>query len=443
MSRVLELNWGSPLNNLLSAVSGQFGKALIFGTLLPVIVFVLLARLFVVPLLPAGLQAFEAFDSLDPEWKLAATSFIALVLAGLLLNLNIPIIRFYEGYPWRDSWIGKWRVGRAKVQFDALLARWCGMRTLLYASNPPDVLRDKRPEIVEHWIKIGQAVNSGLPSRRELVLPTQLGNVIRSFESYPDVQYGMDSIVLWPRLIAVIDKEYAAAIDDSKASFDFMINSAVLSAAMSAAILLTGLLNPVPLAVASWFSVWLIEVVMFAVLSHGFYLLSIGRAAAWGQLVKGAFDLYRGSLLRKLGFEQTPATRSEERLLWDDISVQILYGDSPRVVLPPYSSCRLSAKCEPPYVRLQLGRGVARTANAGEITITLRVANADPAGRPAKDVLVTDTLPEGFDYAWNSAVIGGHRVTVSGTNPYAFEVGAVAPRSVVELTYLAIATNSK
>src|SRR6185295_6694256 len=117
------------MNNLLSAVSGQFGKTLIFSTLLPVIVFIVLARVFAVPLLPADLQILGGFESLDPEWKIAVTGFAALVLTGLLFNLNIPIIRFYEGYPWKESWIGKWRVERAQARFDALQARWHGMRT--------------------------------------------------------------------------------------------------------------------------------------------------------------------------------------------------------------------------------------------------------------------------------------------------------------------------
>jgi uncharacterized repeat protein (TIGR01451 family) len=431
------------LNNLLSAVSGQFGKALIFGTLLPVIVFVLLARIFVIPLLPAGLQAFEAFESLDPEWKLAATSFLTLVLTGLLLNLNIPIIRFYEGYPWKESWIGGWWLKRARARFDALQARWRGMRTLIYVSEPPATYEASQAEIVERWREIGLAVNRELPSQRDLVLPTRLGNVIRSFESYPDVQYGMDSIVLWPRLIAVIDKEYAAAIDESKAAVDFMLNSAVLSAVLSVAILLSGLLHPVPLAVAGWTSIWLIEIAVFVALSYGFYLLSIGRASAWGEVVKGAFDLYRGALLGKLGYEQVPATRAEERLLWEDLSVQILYGDSPRVQLPPYSSPGLSVRCEPPYLRLEAGRGVTQTMKAGKMVVTVRVAHPDRSGRTAMNVLVTDTLPEGFDYVWNTAKVAGRKVAVSGSNPYVFAVGAMAPGSFLKLTYHASARNSQ
>ena len=55
-----------------------------------------------------------------------------------------------------------------------------------------------------------------LPGRKALVMPTQSGNAIRSFEYYPTAQYGMSSITLWPRLIAKIDKDYAAVIDEAR-----------------------------------------------------------------------------------------------------------------------------------------------------------------------------------------------------------------------------------
>jgi uncharacterized repeat protein (TIGR01451 family) len=426
------------MTNLLSAVSGQFGKTLIFSTLLPVIVFIVMARVFAVPLLPPDLQILGGFESLDPQWKLAVTTFAALVLTGLLYNLNIPIIRFYEGYPWKESWIGKWKVERSRARFDALDARWRGMRTLVYAASPGD-------EVTEPWTAIGLAVNRQFPNRRALVLPTRLGNTIRSFEFYPDLQYGMDAIALWPRLIGVLDKEYAAAVDEAKGSFDFMLNCAVLSAATSVMILVAGLLRPIPLAIPGRSAGWLIEIAAFAALSHLFYLVSVGRAAAWGEMVKGAFDLYRSALLRQLGYQQTPATRAEERELWDDVSRQILYGDSPRLQIPAYSPRALSARGEPPYVPLEVGRGVthATTGTHEEMIVTIRVGNTDSKKRTVEGVRVTDTLPEGFDYVWDSAEIGGAKIPVSGSNPHVFTIGDVASGHPVELTYRAVARGKK
>jgi hypothetical protein len=251
------------VDNLLSAVSGQLGKALVFGTLLPVIVFLFLAWLLVIPLLPADLRVLTAFRALEPEWRLAAGSFAALVLAGLLLTLNTPVIRVYEGYPWRESWIGRWCIRRQQARFDALWSRWRGMRTLVYAADPPAPFEKHRLEVQQRWAKIGLAVNREFPNKGDLVLPTRLGNVIRSFERYPDVQYGIETIVLWPRLVGVMDKDYAVSVDDSKSAFDFMINNSVLSAATAAGILVAGLARPIPLQVPGRWLSWLIEIVVF------------------------------------------------------------------------------------------------------------------------------------------------------------------------------------
>jgi len=312
------------------------------------------------------------------------------------------------------------------------------MRTLDYANSLPD-------GIVGRWIAIGSAVNRQFPNAPAFALPTRLGNTIRSFEIYPDVQYGMDAITLWPRLLGVLDKEYAAAVDESKASFDFTLNCAALSAATSAIILLAGLLWPIPLAIPGRSAVWLTEVVVFAALSHWFYLLSINRAAAWGEMVKGAFDLYRGALLRQLGYQQTPVTRAEEIRLWDLVSRQILYGSSPRAQTPAYVPDTVSAGGEPPYLPLEVGRGVTRTATGEEIIVTLRVTNIDSKGRTATNVQVTDQLPEGFDYGWDTAEIDGRKakVPMSGANPHVFTVGDVAPLHPVELTYRAVARSKK
>jgi hypothetical protein len=210
-------------------------------------------------------------------------------------------------------------------------------------------------------------------------------------------------------------------------------------------ILVVGLLRPIPLAIPGRSAAWLIEIAAFGVLSHLFYLVSIGRAAAWGEMVKGAFDLYRGALLRQLGYQQTPATRAEERELWDDLSRQILYGDSPRLQIPAYTPCALHARGEPSYLPLEVARGVTHiTAGTHEeILVTIRVTNPDAKGHTTEKVLVTDALPEGFDYGWDTAEIGGTKIPVNGSNPYVFTIGDVAPGHPVELTYRAVARNKK
>src|SRR5713101_241812 len=104
--------------SILAAVSGQFTKYLILGTLLPVAIFVTLGLVFGQPITPTSVPLVSALQTLDKQWFTITVTATIVVLSGLLYNLNTPIIRLYEGYPWRGSVIGKWRIGQIQRRLD-------------------------------------------------------------------------------------------------------------------------------------------------------------------------------------------------------------------------------------------------------------------------------------------------------------------------------------
>ncbi|MGH8068980.1 MAG: hypothetical protein ACRERE_27845 [Candidatus Entotheonellia bacterium] len=405
--------------------------------------------IFVIPFLPSDWPLLEPLKEIDTEWKVIIVLLIAILLSGILYNLNTPIIRFYEGYPWKDSCIGKYRIRYHQARFEYYNVRWTGMRTLLLAMDTTD---PRYSRISDKWAEIGKEFNSQFPREKSSVLPTKLGNVIKSFENYPLDQYGIDAVVLYPRLISKIDKDYAEIIADSKTNLDFMINNSLLSTVLAASILLIRLINPSQVAQlwmltvpAPW--VWLLHIVVFMGLAYAFYCLSVGRASAWGSMVKGAFDLYRWRLLEQLGYKRAPKTTQEEYAQWFHISERMLFGKSPTHPDPDYEPSptpATSAFARPEGVALEIARGL-KARNAGEpITVVLHLRNGDIA-REAQEVVVTDTLPEDFDYEWDSASV--HRdsasvqsgsVQVTGVNPYRFTVYNVPPHGEVLLQYRAI-----
>ena len=285
------------------------------------------------------------------------------------------------------------------------------------------------------------------------VLPTKLGNVIRSFETYPRRQYGMSAIKLWPRLAAKIDKDYAEQVDGAKTSFDFMINCSLLSFFLSLLVLVVGLWYPVMFSAPRFWLPWLFKVFLFLALSYAFYHSSIDRAAEWGETVKSAFDLYRHDLLVQLGYKTPPSSVEAERWLWRSISQQLLFGDTRREPnLPPYNEGTTYARCEPETMPLRVTRGVERTEAADVYAVTLRVANPDEYGRDATGVVLTDELPEGFVYVWDSARVleGADEAQgavapapddgelVSGTGSMRFEIGTLAAGTASAVRYRAI-----
>jgi hypothetical protein len=290
------------------------------------------------------------------------------------------------------------------------------------------------------WESTSRSLLKEFPGSEALVLPTRLGNVIRSFEYYPDREYGMDAVTLWPRLIAKIDKEYAALVDDAKTSFDFMLNGSALSAALALLVLLAGLLYGAPLASRAALISWLAEILIFTVLSFILYFQSISRAANWGEMVKGAFDLYRNDLLKLLGFEQKLKTKVAERALWEKVSVQMIYGDSPGGPRTDYADQEpepaIYARGEPADVQLEVSRGIDYQLADILVEVALEIKNVDKDRRTARRVVLTETLPADLEYVWNSARLNGRRLReVAGANPYRFNVGDMRPGDELLLTY--------
>src|SRR5258708_1373203 len=423
--------------SILSAVSGQFTKYLVLGTLLPVAIFMGLGLVLGQPITPTSVPLVHALETLDRQWFAIAVTAGAVVVSGLLYNLNTPIIRLYEGYPWRDSKIGKWRIRRIQERLDRatqLRERLKITRKILKENNADKHLV---AELQSRRTLVSFLTHSGLPSR-SLILPTQLGNAIKSFEEYPYRQYGMDAITLWPRIVAVASKDYLTGIDDAKTSLDFFLNASFLSAVTSAALLLIGLAFKRPFANDLTFALWALEVGGLAVASWLFYRRSIGRAAAWGDLVKGTFDLYRWDLLKRLGYSQEPGTRQHERGTWTEISPQIIYDD--RVDRPPMPYVEsviadtVLVETTPPGIRLQTVYGMKKGLLSGNLNLICQIINLD--SKRADGMLLRLKPRKGWDLVWGSTSLRPNRFTASPTirSNMQFHLGSLEPQQEAEFT---------
>lgn len=428
------------MTSLLSTISQQFGKALILGTFLPTVVFVVLGLAILVPLLPSNLAVspeVAVITKLDTK-DLVLLSLVTIVLSGLVYDLNIPIMRLFEGYPWRESNLGKRMTLHNQAKLDSLKAREQGMRVVR------DVLRadpdnKKTAEFSARFDRISQRILNEFPSTRTSILPTRFGNVMRSFEDYPNRQYGIAAITIWPRLIGKIDKDYAATIGDSKIALDFMMNGAALSGLFTLLLIVIGLFYQAPLNDRRAFVVWLIEVALFGFLSHLLYRGAINRAAAYGQQVKAAFDLYRWELLKQLGYSRTPTTPADERLLWENISRFLIYGAPPkqRARLANYT-VGTSATDGTPTMMIETSRGVTLAgSDPSEIIINIKIVNLSTANSP-KAVVITDSLPTGYEYVWDSAQVEDGTVHVAGSNPYRFTLDELPAGGSKLLQYRAL-----
>jgi hypothetical protein len=171
---------------------------------------------------------------------------------------------------------------------------------------------------IEERQKLIEKLASRFPSQEGLVLATSFGNTMRAFEDYPRVLYQFESIHGWCRIQAVMSKEYRQLIDSGRAMMDLWVNMWFVG--------LVVILAYVCLAACTWQAqVWWFP---FVAILLTFLIFQLARDAAerWGELVKGAFDVYLPALCKKLGYA-LPTTNAEERHFWLRLSQAMVFRD--------------------------------------------------------------------------------------------------------------------
>src|ERR1039458_3373217 len=424
------------MNDFLSKISGQIAGPIILGAFFPVVLFVTALMLVVLPITPY-LQPLTTVVAQLRLWEDKASSAIiltavVLVLSVVLYMLNVPVIRLYEGYPWKESWIGN-RLASAE------------RKRLNDAQQLRSLIKSLRKEIRLHHLPVpdgdlieaqrvlARMANDQYPSGADLVLPTRLGNVIRSFETYPLHQYGLPAIAVWPRLQAVIPTTYAQALDGAQTSFNFMLNCSFLSAVLAVLLTICGLRwrHPWQADVDHSWMAWLVVVI---VLPRLFYNAAIGQAAEWGTQVRTAFDLYRGLLLAQLGYEFKPETPAEERRIWEAINYKLAFPDDRSAPELPYKRQPTSLLVEPSSTLVQFSRTVTLAA-PDTLRVEVTVVNADPDAYDATEVILRDDVPSGQTYIAASATVDGTARQPTDLNPLRISLGKLGAGQQCVLSY--------
>jgi hypothetical protein len=148
---------------------------------------------------------------------------------------------------------------------------------------------------------------------------TVLGNRLEAIENYSFTRYRMEPEIYWPRLRWVADKAFLAPLDAQRALLDFALTSASLFVLFT---LLAAFGGP-----WLWANLWFwapVSVVGMAA-ARFFYMLAIHATDAMGDSMRGAVDLLRLDLLKRLGLER-PSDIEAERKLWTQVSHLVVYG---------------------------------------------------------------------------------------------------------------------
>ena len=412
------------MSDFFAKISGQFTGPLLMSAFFPVLLFLTAFTLVVLPITPYGHEFTAAVQ--DPKnWQnypfvALMLTIIVLVLSVVLYNMNVPIVRLYEGYPWEHAWIAQLFVRYRKRQFEQAGLLRQRIKTLRRQARLTGVSASLGGAAGSQ-AALARLMNGFYPDRTDLVLPTRLGNVIRGFETYTTRQYGMPAIALWPRLQAVVDGTLAHSLYSVKTSFDFMLHSAFLSAILALLTLASGLYWKARTPPTLW-QPWLAWSIAFAIISYLFYLASIPRAVEWGTQVKAAFDLYRFTLLAKLGYDLKPADLADERRIWEILNYKFAFPDERTYPDLPYRMPPSYLIADPPSTVVKSTRSVVPLED-GSLQIALVVSNLDPAVWDADRVIVREEIPSGKIYVRDSATMNGAPARLLSTDPLQIDLG--------------------
>jgi hypothetical protein len=297
---------------MFSDFTKAFSREFFVGFFLPAILFMIAAILVYLLFQPTPPISFltVTVDQIQGTLAVSGTVFASWLAGVLLLLANRPLIRLLEGY-----YIPNWTplLGLQLSRYDKMQKKIAQTEAQYKREIEKDNLT---PETQDKYMRLLVSRRIEFPPERIFVLATAFGNIIRAFETYPRAMYGIDAIPMWPRLIAVIPSDYRDTINGAKSGVDFAANMFYLSLTIMIEYgLLAFALNKTP---APWI------LLILAVVFWSSYRMALSSAAQWGNLVKGAFDLYRGELLNHFGIKQ-PQTWEEERRYWTEISQSLLY----------------------------------------------------------------------------------------------------------------------
>lgn len=213
--------------------------------------------------------------------------FVLLASSSVVSWLQRPVLRLLEGY-----WPGPFRGLRFR------LARWRAKRLAkketrwqALADVPPE--RRSAEQQSEYADLDAELAHYPVDSRR--LMPTALGNLLRSAEEYPQVRYGLGMSVCWPRMWLVVPKETRETLAQAQQQ----LNSAVRCFTW-------GALFVVWTPFAWWATLGALLV------SAAAYWAALQAVGAYGDLLRSAFDLHRFALYEQAHWPLPPSPAGEE-----------------------------------------------------------------------------------------------------------------------------------
>jgi hypothetical protein len=206
---------------------------------------------------------------------------LAVAGSGLIVDrLTTPTLRLLEGYwpSWMDG-VRRRLIDRIQTRAKDEDDEWQRLGSVVLG---PDA-NVATAEQVAAFVRLDQRQRHR-PSKPNRYMPTRIGNILRAAETWPNDKYGLDAVVIWPRLWLVLPEAPARELVAARAALDSAVAGVIW-----------GLLFCV-------FGIWTLIAVpvglLVAICSLMFWVPN--RAEVFGDLVEGTFDLHRMAVYEQL-----------------------------------------------------------------------------------------------------------------------------------------------
>ena len=250
------------------------------------------------------------------------------VFAYFLGSIHTNVTRLFEGY-WQSVplvWLRNCRMRHYQSRSQHLQNRILELNKRIDSLNSRPAFRESESTLTAlnlnaELLGKEREWHVFFPEDDGRIMPTRLGNIIRAGELYPWKRYGIDAVVIWPRLQGLLPNNSLETLRAAKGDMDLWLSLAALGfifgiTACPALALLTRHGVLFLLCWASFPFAWLC------------YRSALSSAQLYSELIKTAFDLHRWSLLEALHLT-IPTSYEEEVRIWEDLTYLIYRGIPP------------------------------------------------------------------------------------------------------------------
>jgi hypothetical protein len=338
----------------------DIGRSFIVSSLLPAMLFVLLAVAFFRNFVPVFLVENLRAGGSSPVYGAGALLLTLVSWVAFILYSGVDyIVKFFEGYyfPGLLALVLKWfqytnqkrqlshfreyvRSNQEQVEPESqnhkiALADWL-QKLLPFVHKGPEL------DDLQLYTQAGMELQPGeltgpLDDNWRKFMPTRLGNILLASERYPYERYSIDGITIFPRMSVLFPPEFQAKLEEKNNHLVFLLNSSLLSIVLGYVALVLGIVGTYILTPIAFlppetardflqrgFSqispqeyLWLGSGLLLV--GYFIYGISINVAIEYGICVRTGFDLYRFKLLMELN-RSIPESLKEEQGVWLELS---------------------------------------------------------------------------------------------------------------------------